>query len=193
MDPCNTCVNESHCSTCKNGSGYLTSGQCVDAGNCPAGTYADDATLKCVNCPSGCSLCTSPTFCTQCIEVYFFYENQCLLSCPTGSFKEGSICQNCTFPCATCINTSINCLSCSSPTVFYQNSCIGSCPDSTYNSSGNCVSCMSTCLTCSTGTTCNTCTGSLYFHSNVCLATCPAGTFSNILTNQCTSCTSPCS
>lgn len=138
VNPCNTCINESHCLTCANGTGYLTNGQCVEADNCPDGTYADDLTRRCVGCPSGCTLCDNSTICTECSSVYFFYDNQCLTQCPSGTYKESGTCQPCTSPCSTCITTSLNCLSCESPKLFYQNACHTTCPDSTYASNSNC-------------------------------------------------------
>ena len=112
VTPCDNCVNESYCSSCLVGQGYLSNGQCVDAADCPGGTYADDTTLKCKTCPSGCTLCDNATICTECSSIYFFYEFQCLTSCPTGTYKDSSTCQLCTSPCLTCITTSLNCLSC---------------------------------------------------------------------------------
>jgi proprotein convertase subtilisin/kexin type 5 len=67
-----------------------------------------------LRCPSTCSACLSPTFCTQCSSGYFLLNNQCIESCPIRLFQERGTksCQSCPYDCLFC-DSNKNCLDCS--------------------------------------------------------------------------------
>jgi hypothetical protein len=39
--------------------------------------------LKCVNCPSGCEVCSDPRSCAKCADKYYAISSGCA-SCPSG-------------------------------------------------------------------------------------------------------------
>jgi proprotein convertase subtilisin/kexin type 5 len=116
-----------------------------------------------------------------------------------------NLCQYCTYPCSTCINSTSKCLSCAlNSSLFYDSSnfaCVNSisCPNSTYsdNSSYACSTCNLSCLIC-TGSSinCSKCSPSYYLLSsdNSCSISCPNGTVQANSTEGgiCQACTHPC-
>ena len=194
VGPCSTCNSVSFCTSCA--TDYLNSvtGQCVDASNCPGGTYANDTLQQCRTCPTGCTGCTNSTNCTSCNNpLYLFYNYGCFTLCPAGTYQSGVTCLLCSPPCQTCRNTDTNCTSCLSPLLYFNNGCRNTCPSSTYNNNGTCTTCKSSCLTCSSGTTCDTCPSPLYFELSQCVLQCSTGSYGNSITSICVICAAPCS
>lgn len=97
--------------------------------------------VVCVNCPTGCSTCSSSTICT---------------SCSTGYYISGSTCPACMPVCKTCL-TGSTCLTCLSST-FVSISGVCTCPstlffDTTTKSCLSCTSLYPNCASCAYSTT----------------------------------------
>lgn len=63
---------------------------------------------KCIECPTGCSTCTSSTVCTACIATYFMSGTLCVNPCPDGTYGDIGTgnCENCHSTCKTCTGSS---------------------------------------------------------------------------------------
>lgn len=133
--------------------------------------------------------------CLKCASSYYFYNYQCLLSCPQGTYPTSGmllypqftnrnlitfktvvlnhLCSPCDSTCATCTGSaSTNCLTCSTPRYLQSSSssCVTACNSNQFinTSLGKCSDCDSTCTTC-TGLypfQCLTCSGSYYLHTD---------------------------
>jgi proprotein convertase subtilisin/kexin type 5 len=141
-------------------------------------------------------------------QQYYFLNNRCLQSCPTGTIANTTPvaqCKLCSTGCATCNTFVDNCTACTSG-LFLQSStnttktCLQSCQDKLYadSSTMSCLPCRSPCLTCSTLSLCQSCinvTGSqeqTYYYQQSCLLTCPDTTFPNTTSLVCQNCSYPC-
>lgn len=86
---CQTC-GQNGCAQCTS-SHYLFNNTCYIA--CPAFTYEStvpgSGNLTCGVCHSTCLTCKGPTDknCTLCQSGYFFFNNECLLECPSGTYE----------------------------------------------------------------------------------------------------------
>jgi hypothetical protein len=91
------------------------------------------------------------------------------------------VCQSCSSPCASCVNTSSTCLSCNATNYLFGSSCITSCTVSGYfpdNSTWICRKCSANCSECAgSATNCTACAPD-YFEQTpgVCTQSCPTGT-----------------
>lgn len=98
--------------------------------------------------------------------LYFFVNNQCVLSCPNKYYPDSTIpsllfCRDCPSGCNVCTNE-MSCSQCLS-SLFLETSyagtvklCVEHCKSGFYGNtvSGNCQSCISNCKNCSTSTNC---------------------------------------
>ena len=113
---------------------------------CPDPSFANNATLTCDACPTGCSACTSLTFCSTCSSGYFLRaDNLCYTTCPNGYVENNvsNTCDTCSTGCMTCTNGS-HCTQCFE---FYR-----------LNATTNgCDACPTNCRTCSSATVCTSC------------------------------------
>ena len=99
MEPCAKCyTKEDYCLLCTSSSDtYLYESLCLEAANCPVGTFPDDsdAAMKiCSKCSENCAECASATDCTKC-EVSsgaILFNGECLIECPSGYYLEESNC-----------------------------------------------------------------------------------------------------
>ena len=103
---------------------------------CLSNQYVDAATPQCVNCPTGCSGCTSSSLCTSCFQGYYLSGSLCSAcmqvcqtcdagntcsSCPNNLIISGTIC-DCptaqpvldpsTTTCIACTTFDANCQTC---------------------------------------------------------------------------------
>ena len=150
---CLTCSNSDRCDSCN--AGYHVddnTGKCVS--ECESGQYKDDDG-NCQQCSTNCLECSeSPDKCISCdpnSEYNVLYENQCLSTCPDGTFHNGITCQECSSNCSTCSSPE-KCLSCPDEYNLYDDVCYPTCPSGTYQSStspNECSTCSSNCLECS--------------------------------------------
>jgi hypothetical protein len=102
VHPCFACTSATACVSCQDGYS-LSNLDCVLV--CPDGQYAAAdavARSKCVNCPSICTLCSSPSLCFACIAEYFI---------PDGI---PGLCRTCEDGCASCVfvGDQSSCLAC---------------------------------------------------------------------------------
>ena len=91
---CAECTSSnSNCSECVPGSPlpvlYLVNSTCVSS--CPSGTYSNNLTNTtkhtpiCSTCMYPCSTCLTAILCTACSNSsLFYYQNQCITSCPAN-------------------------------------------------------------------------------------------------------------
>ena len=185
--------------------------------NCLDGEYEVLSDFSCQPCHTSCVLCqNSSTTCQQCKNVsgvnYFYYSNECLLTCPNGMYgaKTNNTCVICHPACSLCFGPNTEqCYSCKpdtsgSPTSYYYLSfattyCVQVCPYGQYavNGSYTCENCNINCATCSgASTTCLTCTyvntiNIVYLYQAKCVVTCPGGYWPNStvsLDHQCSLC-----
>lgn len=113
---CATCYGGSNtnCYSCK--SPYLlllNTNTCNTA--CTGASFPNTTTNRCDACATGCSLCTSLTYCTACTSTYFFLNNFCYNPCPPGYWGDTTTmtCKLCHMQCATCNNPlNTTCQSC---------------------------------------------------------------------------------
>lgn len=159
--------------------------------------------LLCIlECPKGCSSCTSTTEsdCTSCEPGYLSWEGQCLKECSEGTYPDStnSTCLPCSLGCKVCPSES-NCLICLSPYYKSGSSCVQECPPKTYHNDllRECSACDSSCKYCYGPTShhclsCNEEDNYINFGSTYCqLMECPEGTYlSN--SNTCLSCDPSC-
>ena len=196
--PCVTCSNSSSaCASCT-GANFLSGTSCVEAKNCPDGTYAKDNI--CQACDNTCKTCVdTATKCLSCKTNTFLYNNLCPSSCPTGFtlyggttccpnsctactdintcsacaagfYLSGTSCLPCNSNCKTCVDTATKCLSCHSPQLLEVNKCLDSCSSKYYATSTQCLDCDATCATCSGpgATECKTCITSYIKFKGIC-------------------------
>ena len=182
---CAECDDGTTCNRCKNGF-FLDKSDpsnhvCVANDMCPDSTYADRSSGECEPCSSNCATCGMKSDrCLTCDPSlkHFVAENQCVTSCPMGTYVNGTECMKCpnnllncdpmdgTPPepdmamecsprCNGCYWTSTFCIGCAAG--FKKASdgrCVEECPLSTYevemNNKSVCKSCSKGCLNCIT-------------------------------------------
>lgn len=153
--------------------------------NAPCGTNCRD----CVN-SSSCLSCYSNALVNN-APYLSMTSNQCVTSCGSSEFLQGTICYKCNSACLTCSVFSDNCTSCASGAFLYSGACISACPSDYYPSGQTCLACINHCATCNSSTICITCSNSYILQSDFsCQATCPSGQFNK--SNACTVCPSNC-
>jgi proprotein convertase subtilisin/kexin type 5 len=150
----------------------------------------------CDLCIAPCSSCvsansTNPTLpgnitvCKACILGYYFYSNNCYVTCPYNNTfaNSSSTCSSCSPSCLRCFLTASSCTACYTGSYLLpNNTCSTSCPPSTYTYAGLCVACKPECAGCTTGGAADECT--------VCIS--PTSYYFNSITYKCTlSCTAP--
>ncbi len=158
---CASKVN-SNCKLCfKEGSEY----KCLKCGltTLEKGKFVDNSTCTLKSCIANCTSCNNGTKCIKCKEGYGLSEDSKCVTCPVGTYSNGT---NCT-PCApgTYSNSTA------------QAKCTG-CSSNTYQANSGSTSC----ITCTNGTvtsdkkTCN-CNGGYYKNKDGVCTICPAGSY----------------
>lgn len=191
--PCHECttVSTSSCLSCKPTYFLDPNGMCLSA--CPMGTYRNNATWTCSNCPVGCMECESLTWCRQCNNSYYYIGGTCVTTCPPGfySIPEG-VCRGCHYACATCTGPQQwECLSCRSTYVWSApgtNKCVDRCPKGMYIFGEYCTKCPNNCSDCNSNGTCLSCPDREK-SNGMC---CPFGNFYNPTSGQCEACDPTC-
>ena len=157
--------------------------------------------MLCRSCSTGCINCLNNTVCRNCSAAFFLYKDQCILSCPPGTYKSSNICLPCSSNCLTCSNAS-SCINCNSQFFLLPGlnasltSCLTSCPLGYYPkilvqiSFGNstltsflqqqCTACVSPCLRCTSALTCTDCIANHTLSGFLCVANCPAGSYKSV-------------
>ncbi len=108
--------------------------------------------ILCILCTSPCLACTSANQCTSRASGFYFYNNSCGTFCPSGTFIQNNVtnnCDACSVQCATCAGTVDNCIGCSGTAALYNGTCVTVCPSPLVIYNGVCSICSTTCLTCS--------------------------------------------
>ena len=182
------CVPRQTTITCQVGQvSYL--GQCLSS--CPANTYVSGG--SCLNCSLNCNSCANNTFCLNC-DIGFYLsggsclqsaicappqlslQDNCVISCPTGTYSTGS---NCVRVCDDSLNFLNGFCFSACPNGLFSNgfACVPTCPagqapingvcsgnsstgcqPGSFLSGTNCLPCQSPCATCvGLATICTTC------------------------------------
>ncbi|CAB3983255.1 deleted in malignant brain tumors 1 -like [Paramuricea clavata] len=106
----------------------------------------------------------------------------CVKQCPTGYYRNESICLPCDYSCTTCVDSVNNCSNCSSG--FYHtpnNTCVTHCPIGFYTSNKQCQVCYSSCLTCDVAAdNCTSCRSPYFLSGNTCVLNCPERTYKRL-------------
>ena len=135
---CSTCTSTG-CSTCASGFKMIgstctacTSSNSANECNCPLGSFWNNNTALCANCPTGCGVCLNSTNCTICLSNYYMDiggfackppgDPNCalVLSGPSSNIGVCTSCQLSTFYdsvnnlCANCNSYINNCSICTS-------------------------------------------------------------------------------
>ncbi|EAR90494.3 zinc finger lsd1 subclass family protein (macronuclear) [Tetrahymena thermophila SB210] len=208
-DPsCKTCngQNSNNCQSCQAPNLFYQESSSTCVSICNTDQYQNTSTQICSSCNSECATCSGPNNnnCLSCIGNVYLSNNQCISTCPPGTFPlqqtNNNICQQCDPSCKTCNGqNSNNCQSCQAPNLFYQESsstCVSICNTDQYQNTSTqiCSSCNSECATCSgpNNNNCLSCSGNVFLYQNQCIPNCPNGYFNNINNNTCTPCDSSC-
>lgn len=175
---CYTCSSATFCLTCQSGSKFQPSNNtCVAACN----SLQYDNNSVCYSCPNTCQSCiyvNTTVICTSCNTSYNFYNNTCVLTCPSNTtVLLSGMCRSCVLPCATCFGlSSEQCYTCVAGYTMYGTSCLKECPAGLFSSTltGYCELCPTNCTKCTEGATpnstyCTACTTSLYPSNGVCI------------------------
>lgn len=193
---CLTCTGlATNCTLCA--TGYVTNGTAgVCTNTCMIGTVpyngACGCRVDCLTCSGTASNCTS---CDPASAFYaYYYSNQCLGSCPNGTYDSSKTCIGCPFGCSTCTSATV-CQSCNNTYYLYNSGCVTTCPAGTFASINVCSNCTSNCATCaSLASNCTSCVTSYTLEGNVCKVNCstgiPVSTTNGLV---CTACTNNCS
>ena len=201
---CLLCLNSTYCTGCIANRTYLYSQTGICLSDCPLGYFANTATTNCETCNAKCLTCSaSSSNCLSCSSGYYLVRlsvnsYDCVATCPAGYYQEGSNCQNCLFPCATCASAAA-CLTCVTGTYYYSSSkgCLLACPSDAFLDAPNaaCTPCTAPCASCRSSTYCLSCTKGLYLTNGQCLSACPSGYYpdTTLLCNQCSGLCKTCS
>ena len=188
-----------NCTTCA--STLTRTGGPVYSCGCNSNQYLT-TTPSCVNCPTGCAMCTGPSTCSSCSNGYYLSGSSCLqcmpvcsrcttgttcTHCRTGLSLSGSVCrcnsplllQPGTLTCVTCASQTSNCATCGYQGGSYNPSaptaivCTVANPGY-YILSGTATQCGSNCQTCNSNTDCTLCS-----HSSFTLSPAPGSCYCN--------------
>ena len=178
-------------------------GSCLSV--CPLSFYLSTSISpsQCVLCDNTtyfCATCLSVSVCQSCLANFYFYNSNCIPSCPASITIQNSgtwTCDLCSVECATCSGTTTNCDTCASGSARYNGQCVTSCPSPLVISNQTCVSCDSSCKTCFGDTTnCTACniTSSLPFLTvtsaflGSCVSSCPPLYYGSLVNGICDLC-----
>ncbi|KAL4467673.1 hypothetical protein ABPG74_013008 [Tetrahymena malaccensis] len=139
---------------------YYYKNQCLTSK--PSSNFCDSNYI-CSKCDLTCGECVSPgnsTSCTSCninSAYKYFYNNQCFIDIPPGTYCDNNyICKQCDPSCKTCLNTATNCTGCVDVKYLDNGTCL-CLPGYFMDNTGNCQNCANNCLQCYNPQTCNKC------------------------------------
>ncbi|EAS01407.2 transmembrane protein, putative (macronuclear) [Tetrahymena thermophila SB210] len=201
INNCQTCqldaTNNYQCLTCI--ANYVQTAYDTCSSNCLPGTFKNQQNPpSCDKCSTSCYECVNANNnCTSCntqITKKYLFKNQCLSSCPIGTYPNNLLgtCSQCHSNCTQCTDYTV-CQACQLDFKYLVNNfCYSTCPNTTVkNSQDQCVPCTNNCLTCQLTTdNCTSCNSGYYLVGSVCSATCPLGQVG--ISGICVSCTPPC-
>uniref|UniRef100_A0A3Q2DG67 Fraser extracellular matrix complex subunit 1 n=1 Tax=Cyprinodon variegatus TaxID=28743 RepID=A0A3Q2DG67_CYPVA len=130
-------------------------------------------------CPESCATCSSRWDCQSCGSRLPFLgpdRNQCLGSCPPGSYQHDHGRCRCHGSCSECRGlTEQDCLSCSDPAALLKDGvCVSDCGAGYYNQEGVCYACDSSCASCfPDNPKCMSCPVGTALHHGKCITQCP--------------------
>lgn len=179
-EDCKTCSSYQVCTSCDTTKdlAYLFDGSCNSA--CPDGSYADG--FSCIACDENCLTCAdSADKCMTCDTAEespnpYFLANTCVATCGAGYARNGFVCEECDFPCATCATAS-ECVTCEDTFYKYHTSCVAVCPVGSTLEGEECLDCDPNCAYCGEDlVTCLQCQEGFVLYKNTCYTECPEGT-----------------
>ncbi|KAG2355406.1 hypothetical protein BDR07DRAFT_1474106 [Suillus spraguei] len=184
--------------TCPTGSYSAGSSCTIFSGGVCSGSnmIANNDKHECDTCGPKCTTCQISNFnvastvnqaqCTGCLPGFVLSQEQCVTSCPSGTFlspQDNLTCPACSSSCSSCAGSATTCLTCANNLLASNGQCVSSCPSNTFSSSGSCVSCHADCATCS---------ALPVLTSGRCLATCSQNQYFDTTSSTCQSCDSSC-
>ena len=208
---CSECKTNSikNCTSCANIHEFLIEDQGICVTQCPDGFYGQYDILsnknKCYPCTQPCVKCQSKDTCIECSGELFTYNDNCISSCPEGTFlsvdeNNKKTCSKCHTNCLTCSNNSQHCTSCNKNLIIYDNRCLLICPAGMTNNGTSCINCPSGCAECSAivdNIVCQVCKSAYYLNSSLQCSlkdtVCEKGSYLNKTTFKCTPCSVACS
>ncbi|KRX04787.1 WW domain [Pseudocohnilembus persalinus] len=191
------------CSSC-NPNYYLFGTSCLSV--CPVEYFANTNSLTCEECVEPCKECTNYNnngeFCTSCIDNYYLYNNDCIVSCPLGWIGNDATneCVECDVSCMECDGIAYNqCTACSTGSsvgpFLLNGQCLYPCPSGYYAKiqTSTCEQCNIRCATCFNDgyEKCYTCSAGYFLKTNSCLEDCGEGYYSDA-SDVCHACDSTC-
>lgn len=187
---CKSCEAENNCNLCMP-TYYLKDGHCTNF--CGDGHLLDNDSQKCIPCSTlNCKVCNNK-LCELCNEGFFFFENECVLQCPEGYFKNDNKCEKCSYGCLICSNFE-SCIKCEDNLIKFTEKCVASCPTGTTRVNDFCETCSdSTCEVCAVNSPdiCIKCSTGILLGST-CVDVCPKGYFKNEDNSKCVECDPKC-
>ncbi|KAL4462134.1 hypothetical protein ABPG72_011600 [Tetrahymena utriculariae] len=132
-----------------------------------------------------CQDCYPPETCLNCSGQYLLQEKKynffkntslCVLACSSNYYLDDKSCKQCDQPCASCQNTSKQCLSCISSLLLQNNQCVSKCDDGSYVSLDlACIKCDEKCTSCTSKDICQSCSQYSLLQDNSCVLKCDQG------------------
>ncbi|XP_073526785.1 proprotein convertase subtilisin/kexin type 5 isoform X1 [Phyllobates terribilis] len=178
---CDTCTGPDYdeCTTCKPKLQFQ-SGKCVNPSGQKEerlpGTYWNEYNKQYEPCDDTCQTCnTSSITCTSCRSGTFLHEEDCIPSCPTGTFSNArdKRCEKCTEDCEMCTENN-ECLMCARD-YLHNGRCYKKCPEGFFGQGQGCTECDEDCRTCEKTTDyCLSCHAPKVLQQATCMITCPA-------------------
>ncbi|KAL4460396.1 hypothetical protein ABPG74_000147 [Tetrahymena malaccensis] len=167
----------------------------------------------CKNCDDSCYTCKGPfnNDCLSCAGSLYLSSNQCVATCPIGTYQNPSpnnnLCSGCDSSCFTCIGrpNPNQCTYCDTGFFLYQNQCKNSCQTHYFPNSitRTCDICDPSCNNCNgkQSDQCTDCPPGIFLDSSstpgksVCVAKCPNKYFgdTSVTPNICRDCNQGCS
>ena len=177
--PVNTYMSNGECVSCPGDQVSVSGSTSINACQCPAGKFGTSGSGICTSCGPNQ---TSPQGTQD--------QNGCILSCPAGSYANGTTCTPCPYGTSPAGSLSVSACACAPGTFLNGGSCISQCPPGMYGDSGtkSCTVCPGTQTSPAgtvgiTGCTCPDGTGGLN-GSGTC-APCIGGQTSTMTTSGC--------
>ncbi|XP_056379292.1 proprotein convertase subtilisin/kexin type 5 isoform X1 [Hyla sarda] len=177
---CDVCTGPAYdeCTTCKpnfqfqNGKCVSSSGHYIRG---PPGSYWNEYEKAYQPCDDTCLTCnTSSITCTSCRSGKYLHEEDCISSCPKGTFNniKDRRCEKCTEDCEMCTENN-ECLKCTHD-YLHDGRCYKKCPEGFFGQGQGCTECDEDCRSCDRSADyCLSCHAPKILQQATCISTCP--------------------